>query len=141
MRILVAIMILNFSISAIASDDSITLIANDSVTINSPLTIQTLRDIYLLKKLRWPDAQPIIFINRQSEDPVRQRLEKIVGIDSKEYILYLKKMHYKGKTLPIIQNSQQAIMLFVEKIPGSLAYIKGDLPEKYKNIKKVGFLN
>lgn len=134
------VLLLLFTFPVFAADDSITLIANESVPVNSPLTKHALRDIYLLKKERWPDANRIIFVNRKSNTPIRNTLEKIMGINSQEYVLYLKKMHYKGKALPLIQDSRQAVLIFVNKVPGSFAYVRGDVSDEYESVKVIGLI-
>jgi ABC-type phosphate transport system substrate-binding protein len=37
-------------------------------------------------------------------------------------------MHYQGVTLPVIQESTQAVIAFVQNVPGAIAYIEG-LPD------------
>jgi ABC-type phosphate transport system substrate-binding protein len=123
-----------------AQDQPLTLIANASVSISAPLSIESIKEIYLLKQLNWPDKTPIIVINRKSTHSARKIFEHKLGLSSTKYALYLKKMHYKGMSLPIIQESKQAVLAFVEKVPGSIAYIEGKPPSEMKNIKVIGLL-
>jgi len=99
-----------------------------------------IKEIYLLKQLNWADETPIIVINRKPDSPLRKFFEYKLAISSTKYALYLKKMHYKDLSLPIIQESKEAVLAFVEKVPGSIAYIEGDLPSEMKNIKIIGSL-
>ncbi len=123
-----------------AKDKSLTLVANTPVSISTPLSIESIKKIYLLKQLNWSNKTPIIVINRKSTSSARKIFEHKLGLSSTKYALYLKKMHYKGMSLPIIQESKQAVLAFVEKVPGSIAYIEGEVPSGMKNIKIIGSL-
>ncbi len=126
--------------SAFAKDYHLTLIAHAPVAISASLSTKSIKNIYLLKQLTWTDGALIVVINRKSGSMPRKYLEHKLGISNTKYALYLKKMHYKGMSMPIIQESREAVLAFVEKVPGSIAYIEGDLPLVMKNIKIIGSL-
>jgi len=122
---------------AYAEEQVLIIIANHSVPIDHKLSIREIRNIYLLKKLSWSDLTPIVVINKKSGSPQRQQFEKKLNLSSAKYALYLKKMHYKGISLPIIQNSRDAVLSFVSKVPGAIAYINGPPPIN-SHIKIIG---
>ncbi|MCX7067479.1 MAG: hypothetical protein NTW85_07290 [Methylococcales bacterium] len=110
---------------ALATGNSMVIIANASVTINH-LSLDEIKDIYLLHNRQWSDSSPIIVVNRPSNTQIRSRFEQqVLGIETKKYALHLEKMHYQGTTLPVIQESTQAVIAFVKNVPGAIAYIEG----------------
>jgi ABC-type phosphate transport system substrate-binding protein len=114
-----------FSSLALAFDEPITIIANPSLSV-SHLSLDEVKDIYLLHNRQWSDSIPIVVINRPSGSEIRNRFEqKILGIATKKYALHLERLHYQGITLPVIQESTQAVIAFVQNVPGAIAYIEG----------------
>jgi ABC-type phosphate transport system substrate-binding protein len=117
-----------FSYSVCSAEESVVIIAHSSVTV-SHLSIDEIKDIYLLNKRQWSDSSPIVVVNRLSGSPIRSRFEQdILGIVTRKYALHLERMHYQGVTLPVIQESTQAVIAFVQNVPGAIAYIEG-LPD------------
>jgi len=114
-----------FSPLALAFDESLSIIANPSLPV-SQLTLEEVKDIYLLHNRQWSNSNPIVVINRPSGSEIRSRFEKeILGIVTKKYALHLERLHYQGVTLPVIQESTQAVIAFVQNVPGAIAYIEG----------------
>jgi ABC-type phosphate transport system substrate-binding protein len=114
-----------FSDTALATGNSMVIIANSSVTINH-LSLDEIKDIYLLHNRQWSDGSPIVVVNRPSNSEIRSRFEQdVLGIATKKYALHLQKMHYQGTNLPVIQESTQAVIAFVQNVPGAIAYIEG----------------
>jgi len=141
MRSLVLFLTLLAAPSVFALDSKITIIAHlpGAVTL-SELPKKKIKSVYLLKQRFWPDGTPVIVVNRPSDSPLRKRFEHKLGLNSKKYAWYLKKMYYKGIPLPIIQNSRKAVLSFVEQVPGAIAYIEGSLPDKFAHITILGQL-
>ncbi len=138
MRSLILFFTLFITPSVFALENSITLVVHLSASVNQQLSKKKIKNIYLLKQRSWSDENPIIVVNRRSDSLLRQQFEQKLGISSKKYAWYLKKMHYKGIRLPVIQNSRQAVLSFVENVPGAIAYINGPLPDNYPHITSIG---
>lgn len=118
---------IHFNQLTLAAEPAMTIIAHPSVPVNQ-LSINEVKNIYLLKKQQWIDGTSIVVINRLSGSQIRHRFEQeILGITPKKYALYIEKMHYSGVSLPVIQESTQAVIAFVQHVPGAIAYIE-DLP-------------
>ncbi len=116
---------INFSHFALAAEPVIAIIAHPSVPVNH-LSIDEVKHIYLLKKQQWIDETSIVVINRLSGSGIRHRFEQeVLGTTPKKYALYIEKMHYSGVSLPVIQESTQAVIAFVQHVPGTIAYIEG----------------
>ncbi|WP_198244207.1 hypothetical protein [methane-oxidizing endosymbiont of Gigantopelta aegis] len=141
MRPLVLFLTLLVAPSVSALDAKILIIAHLPETLILPaLPKEKIKNIYLLKQRAWSDEAPIIVVNRPSDSRLRQQFEHKLGLNSKKYAWYLKKMYYKGIPLPIIQNSKKAVLSFVEQVPGAIAYIEGSLPDEYPHITVLGQL-
>jgi ABC-type phosphate transport system substrate-binding protein len=116
-----------------ATENSIYIITHSSVAMNH-LTIDEIKDIYLLNTKQWAGSIPIVVVNRPSNSTIRSRFEQqILGIATKKYALHLEKLHYQGISLPVIQESTQAVIAFVQNVPGAIAYI--DEPPNNNQIK------
>lgn len=119
------LMMLSFGHFVFAAEPVISIIANSSVPV-SQINIGQLKDIYLLNKHQWSDGSSIVIINRPSISEIRHRFEdEILGTTPKKYALHIEKKHYLGVKLPIIQESTQAVIAFVQSVPGAIGYIEG----------------
>ena len=139
MKSIIIIFLLIVNSSVMSGELGITIITNRAAPCPDVLSLQKIKNIYLLKKLSWSPTLPIVVVNREINSMQRIQFEKTLGISSSKYALYLKKMHYKGMVLPVIQNSRKAVIAFVENVPGSIAYIEGAMPSGYKNVKSIGY--
>lgn len=47
-------------------------------------------------------------------------------------------MHFKGKLPPVVQESDQAVLAFVQKVPGAVGYVNaGVAPKNVKVLARV----
>lgn len=123
--LLVLMMLALLSPPLFAFDKSVSIIANPSVSVNQ-LSVDEVKDIYLLNNRQWSDSSPIIVINRPSGSEIRSHFEQeILGDATKKYALHLERLHYQGIALPVIQESTQAVIAFVQNVRGAVAYIEG----------------
>jgi len=100
------------------------IIANPSVPITK-LTQDDLSDIYLLRTMIWEDGTRIIPVNREISSNTRAAFSARILRQRQEALSnYWDKMRYKGLTPPLIQESDQAVLAFVQKIPGAIGYVK-----------------
>lgn len=133
---LLLLVILGLFSHFVLADESLYIIAHSSMLVDQ-LSIDEVKDIYLLHTRQWSDSSPIIVINRPSGSPIRSRFEQeVLGTATKKYALHLERMHYQGITLPVIQDSTQAAIAFVQHVPGAIAYIEG-LPNNSNSQVKV----
>ncbi|MEA1672909.1 hypothetical protein [Nitrospirillum sp. BR 11163] len=113
-------------LSDIARGEDILVVANPSVSLGRPLNAGDIAAIYLLRITLWPDGSAIIPVNREISSDVRARFT--VGVlhqDNASLIVYWNEMHFKGKSPPVVQESEQALLTFIRKVPGSVGYISG----------------
>lgn len=99
-------------------------IANKALTL-SQLTKDDIAAIYLLKKKHWEDGEPMVPINLPVQSEARTLFTEQVFDSSPEKLgSYWDKMLFKGITPPLTQNSEQAVMLFVERVKGAIGYVE-----------------
>lgn len=81
--------------------------------------------IYLLKKKHWENGEDILPINLPAQAEARARFSAEIFDSTPEKLgSYWDKMLFKGETPPVTQNSEQAVILFVERIKGAIGYVE-----------------
>ena len=112
-------------------------IANPSVPVTT-LTQDDLSDIYLLRTSAWEDGARIIPVNRESNSSTRAAFSARILRQRQDALNnYWDKMHYKGLTPPLVQESDRAVLAFVQKVPGAIGYISPSLEPKNVKVLKV----
>ena len=135
MKALVLITALSL-ISGAAASDEIVIIANPATQVSS-LTPEQITNIYLLKTLSWTDGLHIVPVNRESSSEMRNRFNAtVLKADSSELAAYWNQMHFKGRTPPVVQESDQAMVAFVQKVPGAIGYVSASTPTA--NVRVLG---
>jgi len=100
------------------------IIANKDLPI-SQLGKSDIAAIYLLKKKRWDNGDDIMPINLPATAEARNRFTAQVFESTPEKLgSYWDKMLFKGETPPVTQNSEQAVVMFVERIKGAIGYVE-----------------
>ncbi len=81
--------------------------------------------IYLLKKKHWENGEDIMPINLPAQADARTHFTAEIFDSTPEKLgSYWDKMLFKGETPPVTQNSEQAVILFVERIKGAIGYVE-----------------
>jgi len=81
--------------------------------------------IYLLKKKHWENGDDIMPINLPPQADARTRFTAEIFDSTPDKLgSYWDKMLFKGETPPVTQNSEQAVILFVERIKGAIGYVE-----------------
>ena len=116
--------------------EELLIIASPTVPISS-LTHEQISEIYLLKSSSWSDGGRIIPVNRETASETRSRFNStVLKQDNAELAAYWNQMHFKGKMPPVIQESDQAMVAFVQKVPGAIGYVAASTP--VGNAKVIG---
>jgi ABC-type phosphate transport system substrate-binding protein len=109
------------------------IIANPSVPVTS-ISRDDLSDIYLLRTNLWDDGTRVIPINRESGSTARAEFSaRILKQSQSSLNTYWDKMHFQGVSPPLVQESDQAVLAFVQRVPGAIGYVSASLP--LKNVK------
>jgi len=98
-----------------------------------------LASIYLIKKLQWPGGLPIVPVNREAASHARARFSELVLRQAPNALAaYWNQMHFKGKLPPLIQESDAAVLAFVQNVPGAIGYVSaGSAPVNVKVLARV----
>lgn len=108
-------------------------IANPSVPATS-LANDELSDIYLLRKSVWDDGTKIVPVNREAGSNARSVFStRILKQQPFSQSAYWDKMRYQGKMPPLVQESDQAVLAFVQMVPGAIGYVSASM--ELKNVK------
>lgn len=100
------------------------IIANKELPIEK-LEKSDISAIYLLKKKHWENGEDIMPINLPATAEARTHFSAQVFDSTPEKLgSYWDKMLFKGETPPVTQNSEQAVMMFVERIKGAIGYVE-----------------
>lgn len=89
-----------------------------------------LADIFLKRQSRYADGK-VVPVNRLAKSTIRTQFESaILQLSEREIKKYWLKLRFKGVRPPVIQNSDNAAILFVKRVPGAISYINSDtVPE------------
>ena len=121
-----------------ARADELLVIGNASIEVTS-LSVSEISSIYLLKTTAWPDGTRIVPVNREATSEARAIFTRqVLRVDTEALAAYWNEMHFKGRLPPLIQESDQAVLAFVQKVPGALGYIRASTPPV--NVKVMGRL-
>lgn len=122
-------MVAAVSVSTACRAETLQIIANRSVPDDAPLSLAELAAIYLLRATHWDDGTHIVPVNRETGSAARTYFtHQVLRQDSDTLATYWNQMHFKGKLPPVVQESEQAMLAFVRKVPGAIGYIGADTP-------------
>ncbi len=111
-----------------AGSNQVIIVAHPALAINT-ITESELSRIYLLRQTFWSDGLPIIALNREVNSPTRDLFtSRVLNQTATALASHWQQMHFKGKTPPLVQESDQAVLVFVEKVPGAIGYVSIDTP-------------
>lgn len=111
-----------------ADSNQVIIVANPSLAIDS-INENELSRIYLLRQTFWSDGSPIIALNHAVNNPTRELFTtQVLKQTPSALASHWQQMHFKGKTPPLVQESDQAVLVFVEKVQGAIGYISSDTP-------------
>jgi ABC-type phosphate transport system substrate-binding protein len=109
--------------------DQLLMIANPSVMTTTPLTLRQIEAIYLLRVTTWPDGSHIVPVNREASSGIRADFTAAaLKQDNAALLAYWNEMHFQGKSPPVVQESEPAMLAFVRSVPGAIGYVAGPTP-------------
>jgi len=112
-----------------ANAEEMLIVANLSVDLEAPPTLRQIASIYLLRMTVWPDGSQIIPVNREITSEIRAEFTSaVLKQDNANLAAYWNEMHFQGKLPPVVQESESALLAFVQKVPGAIGYISASTP-------------
>lgn len=119
-----------------AAAGGLLIIVNPAVDVTAPMPLGQVAAIYLLRITTWPDGSHIVAVNREAASEARAKFTvSVLHQDSTTLAAYWNEMHFLGRTLPVVQESDQAVLAFVRNVPGAIGYI--DASTRPENVKVV----
>lgn len=86
-----------------------------------------LADVFLKRHATLDNGSNIIPVNRSANSSVRTHFEnEVLGLSEREIKNYWLKLRFKGIRPPIVQDSDEASILFVKRVAGAISYIEGE---------------
>jgi len=124
--------------SVTAQAEELIVIANSSVPVFN-LSQNELASIYLLKTTVWRDGANIVPVNREATNAARALFsDTVLRQPPNALTAYWNQMHFKGKAPPLVQESDQAVLAFVQNVPGAIGYISNAVqPQNVKILARV----
>lgn len=120
-----------FALAPPAHADELLIIANPSVGEEAACSLKEIASTYLLRVTLWPDGTHIVPVNRELGSEARQQFTStVLREDNARLAAYWNQMHFQGKLPPLVQESEVAVLAFVQRVPGAVGYIRGSLPHE-----------
>lgn len=130
-KLLVVVLLLFGCGNLLAAD--FVVIANSGVPA-AKLTPDELSSIYLLRTSNWKDGTRIVPVNREAGSNARAIFAmRVLEQPQAALDAHWNRMNFKGITPPLIQESDNAVLTFVQKIPGAIGYVSAST--ELKNVK------
>jgi ABC-type phosphate transport system substrate-binding protein len=112
-----------------SSAEQLLIIANPSVGEIASLSLKEVAAIYLLRVTAWPNGAHIVPVNREITSDVRTGFTAaVLQQDVASLAAYWNEMHFQGKLPPVVQESEPAMLAFVQRVPGAIGYISATTP-------------
>lgn len=130
-KLLVVVLLLFGCGNLLAAD--FVVIANSGVPA-AKLAPDELSSIYLLRTSNWKDGTRIVPVNREAGSNARAIFAmRVLEQPQAALDAHWNRMNFKGITPPLIQESDNAVLTFVQKIPGAIGYVSAST--ELKNVK------
>ena len=137
MKLLLAVAVAGLLMSWQARAEELLIIANPSVNVTAPLSLAEIAAFYLLRTTTWPDGRRVIPVNREASSDARMTFTSgVLQEDNASLTTYWNQMHFMGKMPPVVQQSEQAMLAFIQNVPGSVGYISASTAPA--NVKVLG---
>jgi ABC-type phosphate transport system substrate-binding protein len=113
--------------------DTLLVIAHPGVATVS-MSSDELSAIYLLQVTAWPSGDNIVPVNREASSSARALFsDTVLRQPPARLATYWNQMHFKGRAPPLVQSSDQAVLAFVQNVPGAIGYVSAAMQPK--NVK------
>ena len=126
-----------------ADDSALVVIGHAGLPADS-VTRAQLRRIFLARQRFWPGGLRIQAVNLPAATAVRERFSRAaLGRGSRELAGYWADLYFHGTQPPPVLASERAVLLFVERTPGAVGYLRAAalaalLPARVKRLLVLG---
>ncbi len=106
-------------------DSALVIVGHPGLPADS-LTLGQLRRIYLERERFWRGGLPVQPVNLPAGSDVRERFSRAaLGRPSRDLAGYWTDLYFHGTQPPAVLASERAVLLFVERTPGAVGYVRG----------------
>jgi ABC-type phosphate transport system substrate-binding protein len=106
------------------ADDGLAVIVAANNSLNK-LSVETLKQIYLLKKPMDDEGNRWIPLNLSLEEPLRRRFSQFLfSVSPEEHEEYWNIQYFNGISPPKVVNSEEAVLRFVSVTHGAIGYVR-----------------
>ncbi len=82
------------------------------------------RRVFLLRQRFWTDGSAVVPVNLPASSPIREEFsERVLGQTTRELAGYWSDLYFHGTQPPRVLDSEEAVLLFVTRTPGSIGYV------------------
>jgi ABC-type phosphate transport system substrate-binding protein len=128
-----------FLLTGLAKAEGLLIIANPSVNVATPLSLSQVAAIYLLRVAAWPEGSHIVPVNREATSEAREKFtSNVLRRDNADLAAYWNEMHFMGKQPPVVQESERAMLAFIQNVPGSIGYVSASV--SLANVKVLAYV-
>lgn len=132
---LLSIVVLFFIFPSLIMAGEIIVIANKNVP-ESQLTKDDVKAIYLGEKTKWSNDTKVTFVVLKTTEDQEKFMKDFVGKTPSQFNNFWKQQVFTGKgKIPDAFDDVKALLDFVAKTDGAIAYISSDAPAD--NVKKI----
>lgn len=104
--------------------EALLIIANSDVPMGASLSQREIAAIFLLRTTLWNDGSKIVPVNREAGSVPREEFtRKVLGQDNASLAAYWNEMHFNGRLPPVVQESDAAMLAFIQHVAGAIGYI------------------
>lgn len=131
MRFYVIVLFSTFFFCSAAASAELFIVSNESVSTDA-LSRMEVEHIFLGKKRKWDDGNPIVCGMLEAHDVKDSFLQEYVKKSGSQFAMYWKKMMFTGKGIPPKSfGSEEDLIRFVETTNGAIGYLS-KMPEQKK---------
>jgi len=119
-------------------DVPICVVANLPASVGE-VDLDLVRRLFLLRQRFWPDGSAAHPVNLPASSEIRERFSQATfGESVKELVPYWNERYFHGTRPPPTVASEAAVLLFVERTPGGVGYVREpltrDLPDGVREL-------
>jgi hypothetical protein len=108
------------------ADDQVCVVAHLPAGVDTTSAdVDLVRRLFLVRQRFWPDGTQAHPVNLPAASPVRERFSRAAfGQSVKDMAAYWSDRYFHGTRPPPTVASEAAVVLFVERTPGSVGYVQ-----------------
>lgn len=88
------------------------------------VTLDDLRELYLMRRRVWEDGERVVPVNLPAGDPLRERFSRrVLGRSLRDLAGYWNRRYFEGIRPPLVLRTPRAVCAYVEAEPNAIGYL------------------